>query len=68
MPAAEHNVVFNTLEFDTPWSMETYESVDGYKAWRRILEEKTPGDSIIGAIKESALRGRGRLSHRPEMA
>jgi len=39
--------------------MATYESIDGYKAWRRILEEKTPGDRIIDTIKESALRGRG---------
>ena len=39
---AEHNVVFTTLHADRPWSLETYLSIDGYQAWRRILAEKTP--------------------------
>ena len=56
---AEHNVVFTTLHADQPWSMDTYLSVDGYKAWRKILEEKTAQEDIIDAVKESALRGRG---------
>jgi NADH-quinone oxidoreductase subunit F len=56
---ASHNVVFTTLHADQPWSMETYLSIDGYKAWRKILAEKTPQEKIIDAVKESALRGRG---------
>ncbi len=56
---AEHNVVFSTLDAETPWSMETYLAQGGYQAWRKILEEKTPGDVIIDTVKESALRGRG---------
>jgi NADH-quinone oxidoreductase subunit F len=56
---AEHNVVFATLDADTPWSMETYLARDGYQAWKKILQEKTPREFIIDAIKESALRGRG---------
>ncbi|RPH98130.1 MAG: NADH oxidoreductase (quinone) subunit F [Lysobacterales bacterium] len=56
---AEHNVVFTTLDAEIPWSMETYLSVDGYQAWKKILDEKTAQEEIIAAVKESALRGRG---------
>ena len=56
---AEHNVVFNTLDADQPWSMDTYLAADGYQAWKKILEEKTAQEYIIDAVKESSLRGRG---------
>ena len=56
---AEHNVVFNTLDAEQPWSMETYLERDGYKAWKKILEEKTDPADIIENVKLSALRGRG---------
>jgi NADH-quinone oxidoreductase subunit F len=56
---AEHNVVFTTLDRENPWTIETYEAVDGYQAWRKILEEKTPPEEIIQELKDSALRGRG---------
>ena len=56
---AEHNVVFTTLEFDQPWTLENYLAVGGYKAWAKILEEKTPPEQIIDIVKASALRGRG---------
>jgi NADH-quinone oxidoreductase subunit F len=56
---ADHNVVFTTLEAETPWSMETYLEIDGYKAWKKILAEKTDPAEIIENVKLSALRGRG---------
>ena len=56
---AEHNVVFTTINADQPWSMDTYLSIDGYRAWRKILEEKTAQEVVIDTVKESALRGRG---------
>ena len=56
---AEHNVVFTTLDAETPWSLETYLERDGYKAWKKILAEKTAQEDIIDTVKESALRGRG---------
>ena len=56
---AEHNVVFTTLDADCPWSLETYLAADGYQAWKKILDEKTPREDIIDAVKNSALRGRG---------
>ncbi len=56
---ADHNVVFATLDAEQPWSMETYLAVDGYKAWKKILAEKTDPAEIIDNVKSSALRGRG---------
>jgi len=56
---AAHNVVFTTLDADQPWSMDTYQGIDGYKAWKKILAEKTDPAVIIDNVKLSALRGRG---------
>ncbi len=56
---ADHNVVFATLDAEQPWSMETYLAIDGYKAWKKILAEKTDPAEIIENVKSSALRGRG---------
>ena len=56
---AEHNVVFTTLDAETPWSLDTYLDVDGYQAWKKILAEKTPQEDIIDMVKQSGLRGRG---------
>jgi NADH-quinone oxidoreductase subunit F len=56
---ASHNVVFTTLDAEQPWSMETYLAIDGYKAWKKILAEKTDPAIIIEKVKASALRGRG---------
>jgi NADH-quinone oxidoreductase subunit F len=56
---AEHKVVLTTLDFDEPWSLANYEAVDGYQAWRKILAEQTPPETIIEELKTSALRGRG---------
>jgi len=56
---ANHNVVFTTLDAEKPWSMETYLAIDGYKAWKKILAEKTDQVAIIDNVKLSALRGRG---------
>ena len=56
---AAHNVVFTTLDAEQPWSMDTYLEIDGYKAWKKILAEKTDPGVIIDNVKLSALRGRG---------
>ena len=48
---AEHNVVFTTLDAETPWSLDTYLAVDGYQAWKKILAEKTAQEFIIDAVK-----------------
>jgi len=56
---AAHNVVLTTLDAEQPWSMDTYLEIDGYKAWKKILAEKTDPAVIIDNVKLSALRGRG---------
>jgi len=56
---ADHNVVFTTLDAEVPWSLDTYLAIDGYKAWKKILAEKTDAVEIIENVKHSALRGRG---------
>lgn len=52
-------VCFRTLQFDQPWTLDSYRKVGGYSAWQRILREKTPPEAIIDEMKTSALRGRG---------
>ena len=54
-----NQVCFTTLEYDEPWSLETYLKVGGYQAWRRILEQKISPDEVIEEVKKSGLRGRG---------
>ncbi len=54
-----HKVVFTTLHAETPWSMDTYLGIDGYQAWKKILNEKTDPAEIVEIVKASALRGRG---------
>ena len=50
---------FSTLHLDKPWLLDTYQSAGGYEAWRKILIEKTPAETIIQEMKASGLRGRG---------
>ncbi len=54
-----NKICYATLEFDQPWTLENYYKVDGYKAWKKILEQKTPPEKIIEEVKISGLRGRG---------
>ena len=55
----EHQVVYTTLHFDKPWSLESYLKTDGYQAWKKILAEKPDPAALIDELKKSALRGRG---------
>jgi NADH-quinone oxidoreductase subunit F len=52
-------VVFTTLGFEKPWTLENYRETGGYEAWKRILADRTPREDIIETVKASALRGRG---------
>ena len=54
-----NSVCFATLGLDEPWSIETYERVGGYEAWRKILAEKIPPAAVVDEVKKSGLRGRG---------
>ncbi len=59
MSAAPHHVCFTHLDEADCGSLAAYLKHDGYRAWEKILTEKTPRGDIIDAVKASALRGRG---------
>ena len=50
---------FNTFGEEESWTLATYERLDGYKAWRRILAGELSPDEVIEEVKASGLRGRG---------
>jgi len=58
-PNILNSVCYATLRFDEPWTYENYLSIGGYEAWRKILEDRTPPESIVEEVKKSGLRGRG---------
>jgi NADH-quinone oxidoreductase subunit F len=51
--------VFEPLQLERSWTLETYRKIGGYDAWKKILAEKPPREQIIEAVKASGLRGRG---------
>ena len=55
----ENTVCYATLKLDEPWTLERYYEVEGYRAWKKILEEKVPPETVIDEVKASGLRGRG---------
>ena len=54
-----NEVCFATLQYDQPWTMESYLKSGGYQALKKILDEKTPPENVIEQVKASGLRGRG---------
>lgn len=59
MDIEQNLVCFNTFGQERPWTLETYERLDGYKAWRRVLAGELTREQIIDEVKASGLRGRG---------
>jgi NADH-quinone oxidoreductase subunit F len=57
--AMTEQVCFATMQFDEPWTLESYLKIGGYSAWRKILAENTDPSLIIEDLKASNLRGRG---------
>jgi len=41
------------------WGLDAYRDRGGYKALRRIVDEKLAPDAVVAEVKKSALRGRG---------
>ena len=41
------------------WRLKDYENRGGYRAWRKVFNDKLTPDAIIAEVKKSALRGRG---------
>ncbi len=54
-----NEVCFLTLGLERPWSLETYMSVGGYEAWKKVLAGQLTPEQIIDEVKKSGLRGRG---------
>ncbi|HEX2200992.1 MAG TPA: NADH-quinone oxidoreductase subunit NuoF [Gammaproteobacteria bacterium] len=54
-----NQVCFKTLEFPKPWTLESYLKLGGYEAWKKILADTIPKQTIIEEVKASGLRGRG---------
>jgi NADH-quinone oxidoreductase subunit F len=54
-----NQTVYETLQFDEPWSLDSYLKIGGYQAWRRILTEGIPPEQVVEDVKASGLRGRG---------
>ena len=56
---AINSVCYATLRYEQPWTLENYHRVEGYQAWKKILDEKIPPRDVTEQIKGSGLRGRG---------
>lgn len=52
-------VVFNTLDKDNPWTLETYRQAGGYEGLKKIIDNKMTREEVIDEVKASNLRGRG---------
>jgi NADH-quinone oxidoreductase subunit F len=50
---------YATLEYDEPWTLDTYRKTGGYQAWEKIIDERIQPEVIIEQVKASGLRGRG---------
>ncbi len=60
MKDIQQNLVsFNTFGFDESWTLATYEKLEGYQTWRRILAGEITPEEVIETVKASGLRGRG---------
>ncbi|MDS4020715.1 MAG: NADH-quinone oxidoreductase subunit NuoF [Candidatus Competibacter sp.] len=54
-----NEVCYRTLGLDRPWSIDTYTTIGGYEAWKKILAGGLTPDQVIDEVKKSGLRGRG---------
>ena len=54
-----NEVCFATLQYDQPWSMESYVKSGGYQALKKILVDGMSAEDVIEQVKASGLRGRG---------
>jgi NADH-quinone oxidoreductase subunit F len=54
-----NEVCYATLQYDQPWSMESYLKTGGYQALKMILVDGMTPEQVIEEVKASGLRGRG---------
>jgi NADH-quinone oxidoreductase subunit F len=54
-----NEVCLRTLDLESPWLLEQYQSRGGYEMLKKVLSEKIAPEAIIEEVKKSGLRGRG---------
>lgn len=54
-----NQVVFESLKYERPWTLETYGRIGGYDVWKKILAGELTREAVIDQVKASGLRGRG---------
>ncbi|MCB1826976.1 MAG: NADH-quinone oxidoreductase subunit NuoF [Coxiellaceae bacterium] len=54
-----NEVCFRTFHLKEPWTLQSYESIGGYSALKKIIAEKITPQAVTEEVKKSALRGRG---------
>lgn len=52
-------VCFEPLQYERPWTLDTYRKIGGYDAWEKILRREMTKEQVIEEVKASGLRGRG---------
>jgi NADH-quinone oxidoreductase subunit F len=50
-----NQVIFEPLQHERSWTLEVYRRLGGYRAWERILRERTPREDIIEAVSYTHL-------------
>ncbi|MBL8485109.1 MAG: NADH-quinone oxidoreductase subunit NuoF [Rhodocyclaceae bacterium] len=53
------SIILADLQGEKSWRLKDYEARGGYKALRKILDEKLTPEAVIAEVKKSVLRGRG---------
>lgn len=54
-----NEICYRTFHLDEPWTLKSYESVGGYSALKKIVNEKLSPEAVTDMVKKSDLRGRG---------
>jgi NADH-quinone oxidoreductase subunit F len=54
-----NRICFATRHLDQPWTLESYRSVGGYEALRKVYGGRMSPEEVIEEVKRSNLRGRG---------
>ncbi len=54
-----NQICFATRDLENPWSFETYQSIGGYEALKKVYGGRMRPEDVIEEVKKSNLRGRG---------
>ncbi len=54
-----NKVCYRALGTPESWQLKNYEKVGGYRALKKIIQDKIPPEAVIEEVKKSGLRGRG---------